>query len=659
MSFEIRLEQETLKSPESAIEFEWLDCNGLGGWSSSSVLGCNTRTYHGLLVAAVTPPTDRRVLLSRLDEYVERDGESLGLATRDFGDTFFPDGYSKLVSFSKQTCPTWEFRCGEDVLRKTLCCIQGTNSVAVRYQLFSKNEFITLALEPFLAYRDYHSLQHEGTNMSGEFEFSDSCLKLHPYPGWPSLHLIGPWSNFESSPVWHRRFLYRQEQKRGLGDREDLLCVGKLRFRISNNESVTILVSTDDLSKASPAKIFDNEIVRRQTSLLETSKRLTLPAMSPFLAQLLEASEQFLVDRGGGTTVIAGYHWFTDWGRDTLISLRGLCIATGKLDTAQQVLKVFCDHIRHGLVPNRFLEDGKAEFNTVDASLWMFVAAYDFFKAGGDKDFCKYVLLPALTTIFEAYCAGTHFDIREEDDGLIIAGNESTQLTWMDAKIGDWVVTPRHGKAVEINALWFNALNILQEFSEFFGSKQLATKLQDKIRQTQEAFNRVFSTPLLPYLYDVIRAGSADQSIRPNQIFAVGLPFSVLGTEKAQQVLNTVRNELLTPYGLRTLSPKDRHYRPKYDGVPVQRDSAYHQGTVWPWLLGSYIDALVAVEGEAGKSQAVECIRSLARHMHEAGIGSLSEIFDGDAPHHPRGTIAQAWSVAEVLRVTLKYRLAI
>jgi predicted glycogen debranching enzyme len=647
----IEIPRHVLSDPAKALELEWLDTNGLGGWASSTVLGCNTRNYHGVLVAAVKPPVDRKVMLSRFDESVIVNGETIHLSTRDFGDVLYPQGYQYLESFKQDIFPSWEFRIGNSIIRKTLLCIQDQNSVCIRYELDSEDS-LPILFEPFVAARDYHGHYGQDSILNQNYEYEDNSLLLRPRSSLPNISLTGPFATYQHNPHWHKRFFYREESKRGLADREDLLCVGKLEAILSKNSPITILLSCEASNDNSADILYAKELQQRQclSTQLQVSTKLDI-----LTKHLSVAAQQFIVKRGEGKTIIAGYHWFTDWGRDTLIAIRGLCIATGKLTEAQKILQVFCDSVKNGLVPNRFVEAGQeAEYNSVDASLWLFVAAYEFYNAGGDKTFARCVLLPALTKIFEAYCQGTSYLIKEDSDGLINAGDSHIQLSWMDAKIGDWVVTPRYGKAVEINALWYNALNILGFFADNFDEYSLANLAREKAKKTQLSFNEIFWNETTTSLYDCIRPDFSDPSMRPNQIFAIGLPFALLSKERAAAVLKNIREELLTPRGLRTLSPAHPDYKAVYEGSPHQRDSAYHQGTVWPWLLGTYIDAILFVDPVAGAKEAKEILEGMHSHLYEAGLGSISEIFDAEAPHKARGAIAQAWSVSELLRSCLR-----
>ncbi len=630
------------------IKKEWLETNGLGGWSSSTVCGCNTRGYHGILVSAPKDPANRFILLSRLDESVGIAGSIFNLASRDFKDAVYPDGYKLLENFSCDPCPNWTYSLNEVKFKKTLLCLPEKNSVCIKYELNSSLEG-SLSLEPFLAFRDYHSRQNAGNGLTISAENSGSSVLIKDSNQTFCLNFQSSQINYEHTPCWHYNFYYSEEAARGLSDREDLLMSGKLCFQISRDKPVYLLISDNDETITDVAKLFEAQFSSRLGAYKSDNR---------FIDQLKKSSSQFIVKRAERKTVIAGYHWFADWGRDTLIALRGLTISQQKFAECKEILELFCSHIKDGLIPNRFIEgDFDPEYNSVDASLWLSVVAYEYYKNTNDPEFCHNVLFKALNKIYRSFKAGTIYDIREAEDGLLYAGNKDLQLTWMDAKIGDWVVTPRYGKAVEINALWFNFLNVLKTFAEKFWQNDLAKELKSKIEKVKESFEKAFYNNNLNCLYDVVRDDLKDPAIRPNQIFATGLEFCPLSHKAANEVISTVRTELLTPKGLRTLSPEDPAYRGEYSGSPFSRDSAYHQGTVWPWLLGLYVDSLFKFQPVTAKQEASGIISQLKPHLQEACLGSISEIFDGDFPHHPRGAVSQAWSVAEILRVSYKYSI--
>jgi predicted glycogen debranching enzyme len=411
-----------------------------------------------------------------------------------------------------------------------------------------------------------------------------------------------------------------------------------------------IIVSTDDPTGRDAQNLATEEKARRKNLFS------ALPVADELTQGLTLAADQFVVRRGADLkTIIAGYHWFTDWGRDTMIALPGLTLVTGRYTDAKKILQAFAENIDQGMLPNRFPDANEnPEYNTVDASLWFFVSAYKYYHYTQDQSFLKKVLLPAMAEMLDWHQRGTRYGIHMESDGLLAAGEPGVQLTWMDAKIGDWVVTPRNGKAVEINALWYNAVAIYAKLLRTVGRKEEAETYQTLSKKIIKRFVQVFWNPEGGYLFDVVNGDKIDSAIRPNQILALSLPFALLGRTRARQVLKTVEDHLLTPVGLRSLSSQDPAFNPTYQGNAYQRDSAYHQGTVWTWLLGPYLTALVKVRGKTGRRQGLKLVQAVQNHLSESGIGQISEIFDGHAPHAPRGCIAQAWSVAEIMRAYIE-----
>jgi predicted glycogen debranching enzyme len=595
---------------------EWLETNGLGGYASSTPSGLNTRRYHGLLVAATKPPVGRMVLLSKLDERLRIAGAWQDLATNQYPGALHPRGDAHLASFSRAVFPVSEFVVAGVRLRKTVAAIHGENTTVILYELLESPSDVVLELRPFIAGRDDHALVHANDAIHRHARFDDGVFALQPYDGVPLLFLGVPGCTFHAAPDWYYRFEYAIEMERGLDAHEDLFTPGTIARTLSPGARLAVIASVDDPRGRDGIALVGAERRRREGLNL--------------------AADQFIVRRGAsGKSIIAGYHWFTDWGRDAMIALPGLCLSTRRFDDARRILRAFAGCVSEGMLPNRFPDRGEApEYNTADAALWFFVAAWRYFEATGDEAFVREVLLPVLRDIVAWHTRGTRHNIHEDADGLLVAGVAGDQLTWMDVKIGDWVVTPRHGKAVEINALWFNALSILAALEGRANDARAA--------RVRARFREVFWNGR--YLDDV----ENDASIRPNQIFAVGLPFPLLGGADAASVLTVVEEHLLTPAGLRTLSPSDPRFAGTYTGGPRQRDAAYHQGTVWPWLLGAYVDALVRVRGDAGRAEARRILAGI-----DWSRGSIPEIFDGAPPHAPRGCIAQAWSVGEILRVTM------
>jgi predicted glycogen debranching enzyme len=633
----------------ASLSREWLETNGLGGFACGTVAGANTRRYHGLLTAALNPPGGRMLLLSKLEETLVLGERRIDLSTNEYNGAIHPEGYLLLSNFRLDPFPTWTFEVDGVRLEKTIFMPQCGNTVQVEYKLLQAPAGLkpVLELRPLIGFRDYHSTTHENGSLNTSTDSSPNAASVQPYPGLPRLYFSHDADQLQEQGYWYKNFLYREERERGLDFQEDLFNPFVLSWQLSSERAATVIASTEQKDVREAGAIREAELQRRQ-QLASAS-----PVDDPFVRELTVAADQFLARRGEDWTVIAGYPWFTDWGRDTMISLPGLTLFNGRSEIAKSILRNFARHTDMGMLPNRFVDSGEeAEFNTVDATLWFFEAARAYAAATGDYDFLRQELYPVFNQIIEFHIKGTRYNIKVAENGLLNAGAPGAQLTWMDAKIGDWVVTPRSGKPVEIQALWYNALRIMEDLAAHFGDEERRKQYSSLAALASWTFNRVFWNKDALCLYDVVNGGPPDGSIRPNQIFAVSLHHSMLSPERARAVVETVERELLTPVGLRTLSPSDPRYRSTYEGNQYSRDSAYHQGTVWPWLLGPFVSAYVRVnDGTAqSRARAHELLRSIEQHLTEAGLGQISEIFDADPPHHPRGCFAQAWSVAEILR---------
>ncbi len=658
----IMIDAITCKDYSKSSHLEWLETNGLGSFASGTVSGANTRRYHGLLVASLHPPVDRFVTLSKVEETFVQGDQRFELGTNQFPFTVSPKGYSLIQEFSLSPFPCWTYDLDGLLLEKSVFMVHGENTTILRYRLVNPGDsFAVLAVRPFVAFRDYHSLAAENGSIQQRPERDEpGLLQLHPYEGLPALKLHHNGVAFTVEPNWYRKFEYLEELDRGLDFREDLFVHGYFSFELSSRTPEAFLVATlneyEDVTLAQVEEMEDRERSRRQQV---TS---SLSSLDPFVEQLALAADSFEIMRvDGASSVIAGYHWFTDWGRDTMISLPGLALTTGRFDLARGILSSFLKYCDQGMLPNRFPDrDGAPEFNTVDATLWLFHAIHEYFKATNDLAFIRDEAFSKLEEVIDWHMKGTRYGIRmDATDGLLSAGVPGVQLTWMDAKIGDWVVTPRQGKAVEINALWYNAMRVMENLGRQLKRKDRAKFYQQLADVIQESFNQAFWNAEAGCLYDCIQDAVPDKKIRPNQIFAVSLPFAPLPPEKAQAVVEVVKEKLLTPCGLRSLAPEDPEYRKIYAGNPYERDSAYHQGTVWAWLMGPFVDAYLNVFGESeGNCRYLESLfDGFRQHMSEAMLGSISEIFDAEPPHAPKGCAAQAWSVAEVLRAVQKLRL--
>ena len=632
---------------EAAAGKEWIETNGLGGWASSTVAGCHTRRYHGLLVAATRPPIGRMVLLSKLAETLQVEGYAIELDTNRYPGAVNPRGHELLTSFALDPMPVFVYEAGGVTLKKTVAAIHGENTTVVLYEILEAPAAISLELRPLVAYRDYHALQHANDALRiANASFKDGVFRATPYDGAPELLLQAEHATFTAQPDWYYRFEYREELARGLPAHEDLFCHGVFRRELAKGERFGVIVSTAEVAGRDPFALVDTERERRANVAGAVSGK------GEVVQTLAAAADAFVVRRGENLrTVIAGYPWFTDWGRDTLIALPGLCLATGRLNDAQKVLRACARSVDQGMVPSRISDAGEAEYGAVDPTLWLFVAAHHYLEAGGDEEFVLGDLLPVLAEALAWHDRGTRHGIRVDADGLLRAGAPGVPLTWMDAKVGSWTMTPRDGKPVEVQALWYNALRILSDLEKRAGAAGEAASIAARARLVKDRFVEAFWNESSSCLFDVVDDGRKDASIRPNQIFALSLPYPLLPKDKARSVLAVIEEKLLTPCGLRTLAPEDPSYQGRYEGDPASRDAAYHQGTVWPWLLGPYADALVKTSGAPGKTKAMKVMAGLVPHLQDAGLGTISEIFDGDAPHTPRGCPAQAWSVGEALRV--------
>ncbi|HEV8506279.1 MAG TPA: amylo-alpha-1,6-glucosidase [Chitinophagaceae bacterium] len=641
---QLKKNRSVLQNFYQASQCEWLETNGLGGWASSSIIGCNTRRYHGLLVAAIVPPAERMAMVSKLDETIVISNERFELSVNNYGGVIHPNGHLHQTSFTKDLFPRFTYEIGGISLKKTVAMVHGENTTLVIYDVIKSDQPFILELLPLFSVRGYHSLMRANDAVYREAGFSNDVFKAKLYDGTPEIFIKAAGARYEHNPNWYFHFNYETEKSRGLDFVEDLFTTGYFDISLKEGDSLGIIISTDDPSEKDAHELLAKEQSRKR-ELLKDQPR------DEILHQLLLAADQFIVQRDEDLkTVIAGYHWFTDWGRDTMISLPGLCLSTGRFNDAKKILSAFAKTISQGMLPNRFQDNGQPpEYNNVDGTLWYFIAIYKYLGATNDQQFVLNELLPALKEIIEWHFRGSRYHIRVTEDGLLFAGEPGVQLTWMDSKIGDWVVTPRTGKAVEINALWYNALLIYASLLELDGNSNEAIEMKQKAILARRSFNDQFWDRDKGYLYDFINNDKKDDSLRPNQLFAISLPFSLLEKTRATSIIKAVTEKLYTPVGLRSLSPDDASYIPCYEGDSFKRDSSYHQGTVWSWLLGAYVDALVKTGTEKPLIQNV--IQNFAYHLNEGCIGSVSEIFDADGPHLPRGCMAQAWGVAEILRV--------
>lgn len=657
----IQFGQEICNNLEAALTREWLETNGLGGFASSTIIGLNTRRYHGLLTAALKPPVNRYVLLSKLEETLIINGQRFDLSANQYPGVVHPHGYRYLKQFRLDPFPVFTYEIEGVEIEKSVFMIHGENSTVIQYELRPASDTTDhwplttghcfLEIRPLIAFRDYHSTTHENNVLNPDVRTETRLATIAPYAELPALHFAHDADELDPAGYWYHNFEYEVERERGLDFVEDLFSPFALRFDLSQRTRAAIIVSTERRDVNRAAEYRQAEIHRRNMVLAAS------PTDDDLTRTLVAAANQFIVARGDHKTVIAGYHWFTDWGRDTMISLPGLTLVTGRADVTKSILLAFARHVDQGMLPNRFPDAGEQpEYNTVDATLWFFEAVRALLHHTNDYEFVRANLYHVLSDIIAWHVRGTRYGIRVEEDGLLASNDPSVQLTWMDVKIGDWVLTPRCGKAVEIQALWYNALRVMEHLAREFGDKVGEKRYAEMAARAKRSFNRLFWNEEAGCLYDVVNGDEHDASIRPNQILAVSLPHTMLSREKAKRVVAVVERELLTPYGLRSLAPSDPHYRGRYEGDSFSRDTAYHEGTVWAWLTGPFITAYIKANRGTQKSreQAARWLTGFHEHLSDAGLGQVSEIFDGDPPHRPRGCIAQAWSVAELLRATVE-----
>ncbi|MEW6683374.1 MAG: amylo-alpha-1,6-glucosidase [Nitrospirota bacterium] len=634
---------------------EWLVTNGIGGYASGAVAGLLTRRYHGLLVAALNPPLGRTLVVAKLDETAEYDGRRYPLFANRWADgTIDPHGYRHIERFFLDgLVPVWRFAVGDAVLEKRIWMQQGANTTYVRYELRRATKPMTLTVQALVNYRDYHGTTH-GNGWQMRVEPVTQGIGVTAFHGAAPVYLLSDRADAAPTHEWYVGFDLAIERARGLDHREDHLHVATFQVTLEPEQAVTFVASVDEKPDLDGRAALESRRAHEQQLIRRWEKTRAPRANGPpaWVSHLVLAADQFVVDRpladgSEGHTIIAGYHWFGDWGRDTMISLPGLTLSTGRPDVAFSILSTFARYVDRGMLPNRFPDAGETpEYNTVDATLWYVDAVRAYYDATGDADGLRR-LFPVLQEILVWHVRGTRYRIgMDARDGLLYAGEPGVQLTWMDAKVGDWVVTPRIGKPIEINALWYNALCSMAEFARRLGKP--VEEYEAMAARVQSGFAR-FWNEAAGYCYDVIDGPEGDDlALRPNQLLAVSLPQSPLRPAQQRAVVDACARNLLTSHGLRSLASDHPQYQGRYGGDPRSRDGAYHQGTVWGWLIGPFVLAHLRVYRDPTRAR--EFLEPIAAHLLAHGVGSMSEIFDGDAPFTPRGCIAQAWTVAEVLR---------
>ncbi len=676
----------------SALRREWLVTNGLGGYASGTLAGMPTRRYHGLLVAALAPPVERTVLVAGTVDWATYLGQRWPLSCYEYGDgTIDPHGYRHLESFRLEgLLPVWHFALADALLERRVWMAYGENTTYVTYRVLRASARLDLAITPLVTYRDFHSLGSPPD--APQVEVTERAVMVRAFDGAQPYRLQASAGRFEAKGDWWWNLRHREESARGLDDRSDCYTPGSFTATLRVDDTLALTFSTEPY----PHTEHERSLTLTRERQRDLLHQADAEAADPVVRQLVLAADQFIVARGTGLTpdpsskgreekwredtlsqfaitplpfrggagggvlphaptIIAGYHWFNDWGRDTMIALPGLTLATGRAADGAAILRGFARYIEEGLLPNNFPDQAGQipGYNTVDATLWYIVAIHAHAAAAGDMSLID-ALLPTLREIIAWHRRGTRYGIGVDPaDGLLRAGEPGVQLTWMDALVDGWIVTPRSGKPVEINALWYNALRMVAGWLIAAGDAAEAAECDRLADQVQRSFRARFVRPDGQGLADVVDGPDGDDhAVRPNQIFAISLPFPLLAEADAEAVLTTVGQTLLTSYGLRTLSPHDPRYRGDYGGDRVRRDGAYHQGPVWPWLIGAYVEAHARIHGDPAAALAL--LRPFAEHLADACLGSISEILEGDPPHQPRGAVAQAWSVAEVLRVWRK-----
>jgi len=647
---------------EELLTKEWLLSNNKGSFCSSTAAGVNTRRYHGLLTGSLNPPENRVMSLSTCLETITLDDESFELSNFEFDGCFGSSGHQYLKSFKKDSGVHYNYDLNWVDVTKSIYLLPDRDAIVMEYDFSNVYNSFNFTVRPFTGMRSFHGLQKSNALLSTEWR-TDGLAVIADDLSLGELFMRSNDMWFEDDRQWWYNFHYRIDKRRGQDCQEDLWSPGIFKCNITDDCKIYLCAGLGEYEKSQDVLEFNPRIVThriRQNKKIRDSKHKNDEVMK----SLSDAASQFVIQRSVGdktfSTILAGYPWFMDWGRDAFIALPGLLLCTGQYRQAASVLSAFASAISEGMIPNRFDDyNGSAHYNSIDASMWFINAAFEYLGETGDKEFFDKKLIPAIRYIVESYQKSTRFGIHASTDGLISGGDEDTQLTWMDAKYDGVSFTPRYGKAVEINALWYSALCSLAEYYRENDDKASETWMDveyygERAQQVAESFCDVFWNEEKGYLNDcVLPDGTVDSSLRPNQIYAVALPFSPLSRSQQEKVVKTVQNHLLTDYGLRTLSPTDPRYRGRYEGHQGQRDSAYHQGTAWPHLIGPFIEAYLWVHGLEKKTlkQAEAFITPLIKHVNEDGcLGSIAEIFDGDKPQRPRGCFAQAWAVAEVLR---------
>jgi predicted glycogen debranching enzyme len=643
-----RIGKEVCVNLNKALTLEWLETNGIGGYASSTILSCHTRKYHGMLVARLADPPGKFVLYSKHEDSLLADNQEFFLSAHEYPGVVFPRGHQYLTEFRLDDHPEFLYQVGTARVRREIRLVHGENTVLFRYVAEGTAPGTKLRVKPLLAYRDFHALSKQNISLQVRTFPCREGFLISPYDGMPTLHVQveGAPYEFFAAPDWFHDFEYHKERLRGFEFREDLFSPGMFEIDFEDGADVIVSASLAELP-AGLKKRWEAEARRRAA----IKARIPGDGLENALAK---AAMSFITEGDDGAkAVTAGYPWFLEWGRDAMISLPGLTLREGEERTCLEVLETFARHEQDGLIPN-FLGAAREEnaYNSVDASLWFAWTVQKYLAHTGDHETVRKRLWPTLERIFTCFRAGTGHGIRMLGNGLLAAGSPAEQVTWMDATADGGPVTARHGCPVEVNALWYNLVSLVAELGARYGAP-VATEAAALAPKVADSFFAAFWLEDEGRLADVWREGEVDRSMRPNQVIAASLPYSPLKPAKARLMLEQVRRRLLTPFGLRTLAPDEPGYRGRYEGGPDERDRAYHNGTVWPWLLGPYGEALLKVASD--KTAAIAHLEGILAgfepHLQEVGLGSISEVFDGDPPHYPHGCPQQAWSVAEIARL--------
>ena len=635
----IEFDKNQLVNLEYSLKRELIRSNRAGAYSSRTIIGCNTRKYHGLLIAP-QPGIDHEnhVLLSNLDEVVIQRDASFNLGIHKYqGGIYNPGGHKYIRDFNTEPIPNMLYRVGGVLLRKELIFAESHDRIMIRYTLEDAHSPTKLRFNPFLAFRNVHQLSKVNFYVNDKYKKVPNGISMRMYQGYTPLFLqFSKKVEYTHVPDWYHNVEYQEEMERGYDFQEDLFVPGFFEAEIKKGESIVFCAGTSEVNPASIKRSFTSEVKKRTPR-------------DNFENCLRNSAQQFLVKKSGKSYVVAGFPWFGRWGRDTFIALPGLTLANGDTDSCKAVIDSMLSDLKGPLFPNIGEGDDSA-YNSVDAPLWFFWALQQYTEHTGDKAGIWKSYKRKMNLILDGYRNGTDFDIHMLDNGLIYAGKQGHALTWMDAMVDGKAVTPRIGLPVEINALWYNAIRFSLELAEAAGDKKFIKKWEEIAEMIPVSFKKTFWSEEKRYLADFVHGEHADYSVRPNQIIAASLPYRVIDEGMCMAVVDMVQKELLTPRGLRTLSPKNLHYKGTYAGNQADRDRAYHQGTVWPWLFGHFAEAYLRIHAREGVSYIKGLYQEFESVMTEAGIGSISEVYDGDPPHLPGGTISQAWSVSELLR---------